>query len=314
MPSSGDWRPAAPAAALAARARLNRRIRAFFEARGVLEVETPLLARHGVTDPHIDCIPVPGAGFLQSSPEYHMKRLLAAGSGPIYQITRAFRDGEQGPRHNREFSMLEWYRPGFDMEALIDECLALFDELLNEPDHERWRYREIFHAVTGLDPLTTSTQALERTGRTADAPAGLDRQALLDWLLATRVEPALPVDKLVVIHDFPPAAAALSRIEPDRDGEPVARRFEVFHGGRELANGYEELTDAAEQARRFAGDRQQRRASGRPEREEDPWLLAALEAGLPSCAGVAVGLDRLLMARLGTDDIAGVIAFPADRA
>jgi lysyl-tRNA synthetase class 2 len=295
------------------RARMNAAVRAFFAARGVLEVETPVLGEYGVTDPQVESVPVPGAGFLQPSPEYHMKRLLAAGSGPIYQLARVFRAGEQGRRHNPEFSLLEWYRPGFSLEDLIDECLALLDQLLETSSRETWTYRERFAHELGLDPLTTDLATLrEQAG--PDAPAFNERQPLLDWLLATRIEPALPRDRLVVLRDFPADAAALARIEPDTDGTPVARRFEVFCGGLELANGYDELTGATEQRDRFARDRQLRHNRGQSDLEPDPRLLAALEAGLPGCAGVAVGLDRVLMTRLGRDDIASVLTFPADRA
>lgn len=308
-----DWRPTAAPAVLTERARMNAAVRAFFADRGVLEVETPVLGQYGVTDPHVESVRVDGAGFLQPSPEYHMKRLLAAGSGPIYQMARVLRAGERGRRHNPEFSLLEWYRPGFTLDELIDECLTLLKQLLGSANRETWRYRERFAHELGVDPLTADLATL-RDQAGADAPAFEQRQPLLDWLLATRIEPALPRDRLVVMRDFPADAAALARIAPDTDGIPVARRFEVFFGGHELANGYDELTNADEQSERFERDRRLRAERDQPDRAPDPRLLAALEAGLPDAAGVAVGLDRVLMARLGTDEIAEVLAFPADRA
>jgi lysyl-tRNA synthetase class 2 len=311
-----DWAPAAGDRARRARARLYRDIRHFLDERDVLEVETPTLASHGVTDPNIECMPVSGAGFLQSSPEYHMKRLLAAGAGPIYQIARVFRAGEQGRRHNPEFTLLEWYRPGFALTELVDECLRLLEGLLDTNGREHWRYRQLFQQELGLDPLTADTAELaECAGQGDAAPPVSERQPLLDWLLASRIQPALPRDRLVVIRDFPPAAAALARIEADpEDAAPVAQRFEVFFGGHELANGYHELVDPQEQAQRFEQDRQIRAQRGQPDRHPDPFLLHALEAGLPDCSGVALGLERVLMCQLGVADIAEVLNFPFERA
>lgn len=310
------WTPTAGARARRARARLYRDIRRFFDERDVLEVETPVLASHGVTDPQVECIPVPGSGFLQPSPEYHMKRLLAANSDPIYQIARVFRAGEQGRRHNPEFTLLEWYRPGFALTELVDECLALLEQMLNTSGCEHWRYRQLFQQELELDPLTADTAELAECARQQGAaPPVTERQPLLDWLLASRIEPALPKDRLVVVRDFPPEAAALARIEADPDdGLPVAQRFEVFFGGYELANGYDEVTNPHEQAQRFERDRQIRAERGQPDRRADPYLLNALEAGLPICSGVALGLDRVLMCQLGVDDIAEVLNFPFDRA
>jgi len=311
-----DWTPTAGDRARRARARLYRNIRHFFDERAVQEVETPVLASHGVTDPNIECVSVPGSGFLQPSPEYHMKRLLAAGSGPIYQIARVFRAGEQGQRHNPEFTLLEWYRPGFALTELIDECLDLLEEVLTTRGREYWRYRQLFQQQLGLDPLTADTRELaELVAQENAAPPVTERQPLLDWLLASRIEPALPRDRLVVVQDFPAEAAALARIEADPDdGVGVAQRFEVFFGGFELANGYEEVVDSSEQAQRFERDRQRRAQQDQPDRLADPALLEALEAGLPSCAGVALGLDRVLMGQLGVDDIAEVLNFPFSRA
>lgn len=308
-----DWQPTATPAALRARASLLAQIRSFFASAGVLEVATPVLARHGVSEVHIDSIAVPGHGFLQSSPEYHMKRLLAAGSGPIYQISPAFREGEAGERHNREFTLLEWYRPGFTLPRLIDECLALLQPILEPAAVEHWRFRQLFRQHTGLDPLTAPIEALTACTRATELPP-LDRAALVDWLMATVVEPALPKTALTVVRDFPGWAAALARRHQDSDGEWLAARFELYCGGLELANGYHELNDAAEQAARFAADNQHRARLHKPVMEADPALLAALHHGLPDCAGVAIGLERLLMVQLGASDIAEVLSFPAARA
>ena len=309
-----DWRPTASLAALQARASLYRQVRDFFQARNVLEVDTPALARHGVTDLHIDCIAVPGYGFLQSSPEYHMKRLLAAGSGSIFQISKVFRDGEAGRKHNPEFTLLEWYRTGFSLQQLIDESIALLQPLLSPASVQQFSFRDIFRRVTGLDPLTASQQALQECAQQHSELPMLAKTELVDWLMACVVEPALPADSLTVITDFPGWAAALAQTRTDHDGETVAERFEIYAGQLELANGYHELRDVSEQEKRFAADQQLRAQHARQRRDADPHLLAALQHGLPECSGVAIGLDRVLMAQLGTQNIADVMAFPNDRA
>jgi lysyl-tRNA synthetase class 2 len=309
-----DWRPTASLEAIKARAALLSTVRAFFADRGVLEVETPQLARHGVSDPHIQCIPVPGHGYLQSSPEYHMKRLLAAGSGPIYQICKAFRDGEAGGRHNPEFTMLEWYRPGFGLDDLVQECLALFTELFPGAPAKSYRFRDLFTDATGLDPLIASDSGLIQCAQQHGAPEGLDKAAAVDYLMATRVEAALPAEQLSVVLDFPGWAAALAQTRRDSDGAEVALRFEIYYRGLELANGYQELTDADEQRRRFEQDNRLRREHGLRPVDADPYLLDALCHGLPDCSGVAVGVERLLMARQGRARIDEVQTFPWSRA
>ena len=308
-----DWRPATTREVLVARASLLRHVREFFAARGVLEVETPCLARFGVTDRHIQCIDVPGYGYLQSSPEYHMKRLLAAGSGAIWQISRVFRHGEAGQRHNPEFSLLEWYRPGFSLAQLIDECVALLSPLLQPVRVREYRFRTLFARHTGVDPLRATHAELSALACERGAPPALDRAACVDWLMATVVEPTLPKNELTVVNAFPGWAAALAQKQQDDDGEWVAERFEIYAGGYELANGYHELTDAGEQAARFADDRRWRQQQGLPDMAADSRLLAALEHGLPDCSGVAIGLDRVLMAQLGAQDIREVMAFPSGR-
>ena len=309
-----NWQPTASLEAIKARAELLRTVRAFFDDRNVLEVDTPQLARYGVSDLHIQCIPVPGYGYLQSSPEYHMKRLLAAGSGPIYQVCKAFRDGEAGGRHNPEFTMLEWYRPGFALDDLIQECLALFAALFPSAQSKTYRFRGLFRDVTGLDPLTAHDSDLITHAESCGAPEGLDKTAAVDYLMATEVEAALPAEQLSVVTNFPGWAAALAQTRKDEDGTTVARRFEIYYRGLELANGYQELTDPKEQRRRFEQDNTRRNAHGLNPMTADPFLLDAMDAGLPACSGVAVGMERLLMAQQGTGRIDDVIAFPWSRA
>ena len=308
------WQPSASLEAIRARAALLASVRAFFAARNVLEVDTPQLARYGVSDPHIQCIPVPGYGYLQSSPEYHMKRLLAAGSGPIYQICRAYRDGEAGGRHNPEFTMLEWYRPGFALDDLVQECLTLFAELFPGAQSKTYRFRDLFRHVTGLDPLTTKDADLIAHAESHGAPEGLTKTAAVDYLMATRVEAALPAEQLSVVTDFPGWAAALAQTCEDKDGTTVAYRFEIYYRGLELANGYQELTDAEEQRDRFDKDNMLRREQGFKPMNADPCLLAAMDHGLPDCSGVAMGVERLLMAQGAHGRIDGVQTFPWSRA
>ena len=320
------WRPTAPLEALRLRAELLARIRAFFAARGVLEVETPLLSAATVTDLHLASLSTRGSGsgplggralYLQTSPEYAMKRLLAAGSGPIYQLGKAFRDGEAGSRHNPEFTLLEWYRPGFDHHALMDEVDAFLAALLGLPAAERLSYRDLFRRHFGVDPLTAAVADLDG----AVAEAGLvpptfaadDRDGRLDLLLSHVVEPRLPRERPTFVYDYPASQAALARLRDGPDGVGVAERFEVFAGGLELANGFHELADAGEQRRRFEVDLACRCAAGLPEVPIDERLLAALEAGLFDCAGVVFGFDRLVMLAAGASAINEVLAFPIDR-
>ena len=314
-----DWRPAAAPELLKLRAEALARIREFFAARNVLEVETPLLAPATVTDLHIDSIPArvqlagsPQTFHLQTSPEYAMKRLLAAGSGACYQICKSFRQGDAGARHNPEFTMLEWYRPGFGLEELMDEVEQLLREFLPQASLPRLGYRELFQRHLNIDPHRIELSALRRLTRETlpvDA-AELEATDCLQLLLAQTIEPELP--EYCFVYDYPAAQAALARIEEDSNGEPVARRFELFCRGMELANGYDEETDAEELRGRFERDRQSRAALGRPVPEIDEKLLAALEHGLPPCAGVAFGIDRLLMLLSGADSISEVLAFPID--
>lgn len=292
---------------LRARAELLADLRAFFAQRGVLEVETPLLSRSTVTDPALAPIPC-GDRWLQTSPEYAMKRLLADGSGPIFQVCKAFRAGEAGPRHNPEFTLLEWYRPGFDLQALMAEVADLVCGVLGARPPQFVSYRELCTAKLGLDPHRASTAELESCARQRiDYAGGAEsRDTWLDLLMSHVIQPSL--SGLVFVFDYPASQAALARLR--REGEvQVAERFELFIDGVELANGYRELADAAEQRRRFEADNAMLAARGETPRPLDEQLLAALHAGLPDCAGVALGLDRLLMLKMGADSLADVLAF-----
>lgn len=310
------WQPSASLEALRQRARLLDRVRGFFREREVLEIETPLLAHATVTDPHLHSIrvdPGPETLFLQTSPEFAMKRLLAAGSGPVFQLGKAFRSDESGARHNPEFTLLEWYRPGFDDRRLMDEVEELVGQCLGGrwPGRaERLSYRELFRRYLDLDPHAASDEELAATARRYLEVGDFDgsRDDWLNLLLSHCVEPQLA--GAVFISDYPAGQAALARVEADEEGTPVARRFELLVGGMELANGYHELGDPREQRRRFEADNARRRETGLPEVPIDERLLAALEHGLPDCAGVALGFDRLVMLAIGATRIDQVIPFP----
>ncbi len=306
--------------ALRQRARINALIRQFFADRGVLEVETPILSAAGNTEPNIDSFHTDFSGhsdagarrrWLRTSPEYLLKRLLAAGVGDCYELGRVFRNGEAGGRHNPEFTMLEWYRVGWDHHRLVDETVDLVRAVLategRRADVQVLTYRELFQQAVGVDPFADSDEALRAP--LADIHidgTGLVRDDWLDLLMTHRIQPCFPPDRITVVHDWPATQAALARIRP---GEPpLAERFELYLGSVELANGYHELNDAAEQRQRFERDHQVRRQRGAVVPPIDEALLAALPA-MPDCAGVAVGIDRLLMALNGTPRIADVLAF-----
>lgn len=320
------WRPSAALQTLKQRAVLMASLRQFFAERDVLEVETPLLARFGVTDPYMDLLtadnPLLGGQvrgeryYLQSSPEYAMKRLLAAGSGPIYQICKAFRAGEQGSRHNPEFSMLEWYRPGFDHHQLMAEIAELLVAVLDSPEPKKISYGELFEQHFSIDPHCAAIETLELLARQhLDIQMASDnRDDWLNLLIAEVIEPTLGFDVPTFIYDYPASQAALAKLSVDQHGCSVAQRFELYINGIELANGYYELTDSAEHERRIQLDQQQRVTMVRPPMAADEHLLAALESGLPDCAGVALGLDRLIMLALGCEHIEQVLSFSVDRA
>jgi len=321
MSEFDDWQPTASLAALKSRAQQLAWVRGFFARRDVMEVETPVLGQCSVTDVNINSVPASPAGvqrdfWLQTSPEYAMKRLLAAGAGPIYQVARVFRDGERGCRHNPEFSLLEWYRPGFDDVGLMAEVADMVCGWLGCPRPVTLDYREAFLRFVGMDPFEVDDQSLRRlceSWMAAEQTAGLLRDECLDLLMSFRVEPGLAQLGPVFITGYPESQAALARVS-EVDGVRQAHRFELYIDGLELCNGYWELTDVAEQKARFESDNRARREAGRPEMPIDQALLAAMKAGVPDCAGVALGLDRLLMLKLGLKDIARVLAFPSERA
>ena len=319
------WCSEASLETLKARAWLLRTIRNFFESVQVLEVETPLLARRTVTDLHIDSFevrpfdygePLQKEGYLQTSPEYLMKRLLADGSGSIYQISKAFRRDEPSKRHNPEFTLLEWYRVDFTLAALMDEVESLVKLVLPIMNYPitRVSYASLFQKYLGIDPHTVSLEALNsQVYEEIDLGSeGLARADYLQLLFAKFIDPK--IDGLCFIFDYPQDQAALAEIINDAEGRPVANRFELLFGDLELANGYSELRDPVEQRRRFEKDLKFRSARGLKELVPDDRLIEALESGLPACSGVALGLDRLLMAQLGEDTIDSVIAFTTPKA
>jgi lysyl-tRNA synthetase class 2 len=319
---AADWEPTATLAALRLRARLLTRARDFFAARGVLEVETPTLGASTATDPHIESLRTSVGGstrYLQTSPELFMKRLLAAGSGPIYQIARVFRDGEIGARHNPEFTLLEWYRPGLDHHGLMDEVDQFLQEVLGCAPSVREAYAEAFARRVGVDPHKADAAELqsraEALGLRTVCSSGFSREDWLHLLMAEAIEPHLGMEGPHFLFDFPLELKALARVRRGAGGEPdVAERFEVFVRGLELANGYHELTDASEQRERFLADLESRSTLGRPQVPLDERMIAALERGLPPCAGVALGFDRLVMLAADASAIGSVISFPDDRA
>lgn len=307
-------------AALRQRAALNALIRAFFAERDVLEVETPILSEAGNTEPNIDSFHTRFSGhvdagsaqrWLRTSPEYPLKRLLAAGVGDCYELGRVFRNGEAGGRHNPEFTMLEWYRVGWDHHRLIDETVALVRAALAQVGRDATLqvldYRSLYQAHVGLDPFEASLEQLQAplAGVCIDAD-GLTRDDWLDLLMTHCIQPHFGDDRMTVVHDWPASQAALARVRPGTP--PLAERFELYLGAVELANGYHELNDVDEQRARFVRDHAVRQARGALLPPLDQRLLDALPA-LPDCAGVAVGVDRLLMAMNRTARIADVLAF-----
>lgn len=330
MSAELDWRPACAPAILRRRAELLAAVRRFFAGRDVLEVETPLLCHAAVTDPNLHAFTTrflpPGARegrafYLQTSPEFAMKRLLAAGSGSIYQICKAFRDEEAGRYHNPEFTLLEWYRVGFSLADLMDEIEDLFAAVRVGGDPlaaaERHAYSDLFQRHLGIDPLTADIAdfvgcAAAQGFHEAEALCGADRGVWLDLLFSYFVQPHLGRGRVAFVYDYPACLPSLARKRPD---DPrVVERVEVFLEGLELGNGFHELADAVEQEARFDADLAGRRARGAALPPKDGRLLAALRHGLPDCSGVAIGLDRWLMLLTGEEEIGGVLAFPVDRA
>ena len=316
---AGDWRPAASRHAIEARARLLAALRRFMAERKILEVETPILASAGNSDPNIESLSTDcrRKRYLRTSPEYAMKRLLASGQRNIYELGRVFRAGEQGAFHNPEFTMLEWYRTGLSYLELAAEVLDLV-RVCGQGAFDGWgeqwlSYRDLFRQSIGLDPAFCSESELANCAAERGIRSGrLDQAQWLDLLFAEVIQPALPGECLTVVYDFLPEQAALARI---RSGsEPAAERFEVFLGQMELANGYQELTDAEEQRGRFERECRLRELRGEEPMPTDVRLLDALRHGLPECSGVALGVDRLLMSILKLERIETVLAFDAGRA
>ncbi len=322
-----NFLPTASWTNLRLRAELLGRLREFFSAHSFLEVETPVLSADVTVDRHLDPIGVvladdprqPEVGrrmWLQTSPEFGMKRLLAAGAKAIYQIARAFRNAEIGPLHNPEFTMVEWYRTGDGMPEGMTLLSALSDALLGRGPAERLSYAAAFDDHVGIDPHGATVDELRVAARrlavAAPGSLGDDRDGWLDLLLTERVQPQLGQARPTILFDFPASQAALARI---RDGSPpVAERFELYVDGIELANGYHELLDAGVLRRRIGEANQRRAADGKPRLPEESRLLAAMAAGLPPCTGVALGWDRLVMIAAGAKSLAEVMAFPIERA
>jgi lysyl-tRNA synthetase class 2 len=311
------WRPTATADELQARASLLRDIRGFFFDQGVMEVETPLISATGNTDPEIESIKTLDGGYLRTSPEFPLKRLLAAGSGDIFEMGRVFRAGESGRSHNPEFTLLEWYRNGFSYQGLMDEVDKLVRHCgrgkFDQWPQEKLSYQQLFLRFVDLDPFNASEQELcAKAAEYGIDDIELDRRQWLDLLISVVIQPVLPENQLTFVYDFPADQAALSRIRPGNP--PVAERFELYLGRTELANGYQELTDAQEQQRRFEAENTRRESRGQASCKVDHHLLKALESGMPECAGVALGVDRLLMAIVGAETIDDVTAFPFSRA
>lgn len=323
MSQQDDWQPTASPETLRLRADLYARTRQFFAEREVLEVETPALCEYAVSDTHVHSLTVNarllggGDRYLHTSPEYAMKRLLAAGYGDIYQICKVYRDGEAGTWHNPEFTLLEWYRVGFDHRALMGELADLLQCLLF-PDGERpvvtMSYRDAVRLHAGVDPQTAGKQELDDCLRRWEITLPNERSFddCLDLLVSAVVGPRLGAAEISLIYDYPPTQAGLARIGPG--SPPAAERFEAYIDGVELANGYHELTDAAEQRSRFHGDMERRTELGLPQPPLDRRFLAALDAGLAPCAGVALGFDRVVMLASGAEHIEEVLSFPTSRA
>ncbi len=316
-----NWKPSATLEALHARAALNRSIREFFIETNALEVELPILNRAPVADMNIEPIAVPASEimpklYLHTSPEYSMKRLLCAGSGDIYSLGKVFRAGEAGGRHNPEFTMLEWYRLGMEHQELMHEVADLLEEIFSGSEIELkdaplfLTYQQAVIQYAGLDPFSTSDDDIEVLGiELAGGDLELNRDGWLDMIMSHKVEKALPQNQLVFIYNYPASQAALAKLNNDDNGQVIAERFEVYLNSLELANGYHELTDSQEQRQRFE---KELKGTDRPIDEKLLVAMADDNAGLPNCAGVAMGIDRILMLQLGAKTIAEVISFSAE--
>lgn len=322
-----DWRPSCSHESLLLRARLLQQIRSFFTERGVLEVETPLLCQGVGTDPQLaffscnyDLPPNRQTLFLQTSPEFAMKRLLSAGSGSIFQICKSFRHGESGRYHNPEFTLLEWYRVDFDLPQLMDEADALVNTLFagySLEASERLSYQDAFLSHTGLDPLRFDYTRYAAYAESDGLPeavglCGHHPALWLDFLFSHKVQPKLGANRLALVYGYPSCQSSLARLS---DTNPLTtERVELFINGVELGNGYHELSDPTEQERRFDQEIAIRQQQGLQAVSKDQRLLAALQSGLPDCSGMAIGLDRVLMLLSGSPSISDVLAFPVRNA
>ncbi len=309
-----SWQPSASLPVLQQRAALYQTLRQFFLDRDVLEVDVPVLSEYATVDPFIDSLQTQvlhQPHYLQTSPEFFLKRLLSAYQQDVYYLGKAFRQGEKGHRHSPEFTMLEWYRVGLDERQLMQEVRQLITSVIPDLSWQEVSYAELFQQHLGLDPHTASVDELRRLAKASfeieyDSD---DKNPWLDVLFTHCIEPQLPKG-MVGIYDYPETQAALARIDHNAQGQSVAKRFEVYLHGVELANGYWELNDATEQLRRFKADQQYRRDQGLPVLPYDQHLVDALSEGaMPNCAGVALGVDRLLMQKLGENSIHSVISF-----
>ncbi len=320
-----SWRPSADIEQLKIRASIIQSIRAFFIERGLLEVETPVLSQSGVTDVHLFCFetfflgpqiseqkagPAGTPLYMQTSPEFHMKRLLSAGSGSIFQIGKAFRNEESGRFHNPEFTLLEWYQVGFDHHLLMDEMDQLLQLILSSLSAKRLTYQQAFLEVLNVDPLAASLDEIKQAGAHLNLGDVLfnetDRDTVLQLLFCFAIEPVIAIDKPCFVYNFPASQAALARISPD--DQRVAERFEVYYKGIELANGFHELSDAKEQLLRFKADNRLRQEKGLKQMPIDQHFIDSLNE-LPDCAGVALGIDRLIMLVTQCKHIDEVISF-----
>jgi lysyl-tRNA synthetase class 2 len=324
MSETATWQPSASIPNLLKRAAIMAEIRRFFADRGVLEVETPCMSQATVTDIHLFPFQTRFVGpghsqgmnlYLMTSPEYHMKRLLAAGCGPVFQLCRSFRNEEMGRHHNPEFTMLEWYRPCYDMYRLINEVDDCCSRCWSARSG-KLSYQQAFQRHLEIDPLSADKTQLREAAAKLDlsniADTEEDRDTLLQLLFTMGVEPHIGKDRPTFVYHFPASQASLAQISTE--DHRVAERFEVYYKGIELANGFHELTDAREQQQRFEQDNRKRAARGLPQQPIDRNLLDALAAGLPDCSGVALGVDRVVMLALGAESISEVIAFTVDRA
>lgn len=295
------------------RAGCKDRIRRYFAEQNVLEVDTPLLANFSVTDPYMSSLKAVNFnesmhGYLQTSPEYAMKKLLCNGSGDIFQLDKAFRADENGRHHRTEFTMLEWYRLGWNEQKLMDEVFHLIELVCGSCERVNLSYRDVFIDYLGIDPFTIQEKELAdfTINKLGDLPENMLFDNFLTLLFATQIEPQFDSDRVTFVYDFPASQAALARTQKETYGH-VGKRFEAYFGGLELANGFYELTDADAQLRRFINENNIRSSLGYPEVDIDYQLIDAMKKGLPNCAGVALGFDRLLMVKIGASDIQQVL-------